>query len=98
MKKNQKTDRGIDTSDRVAALERRLRRTQLTQMGVIAAGLCGLLVGFAQPQDDANDVTPEIRTRKLVVVDDQGVPRIHLGYRGDYSVWTGADSGSCLER
>ena len=79
MNKNQTTDDRSHTSDRVAALERRLRHTQLTLAAIVTAGLSGLLVGFAQPPDDAKQVIPEIRTHKLVVVDDQGMPRIQLG-------------------
>ena len=75
----QQTSEHIDASERVTALERRLRHTQLMLTGVIAIGIAASLVGFAQPQDDANEVIPEIRTNKLVVVDDQGVPRVQIG-------------------
>ena len=79
MNDSQTTDDGIHTSNRLTALERRLRRTQLALAAVVTAGLVGVLVGFAQPPDDAKKIIPEIRTHKLVVVDDQGVPRLLLG-------------------
>lgn len=79
MNESQATPERIDTTERMATLERRLRRTQLTLSGVVAIGMGALLLGLAQPQDDASEVIPEIRTNKLVVVDDQGVARVQIG-------------------
>ena len=64
-----------DVEWRLATLERSLRRTRLLAGGlaVCVGGLA--LVGFAgQPQ-----TAPELRTRRLVVVDDSGVVRAVLG-------------------
>ncbi len=63
------------TNDRVRGLERRLRRTQIACAGLVLAGAAGLFFGAAAPEKTAD----EVRTRRLVVVDDQGVPRVVIG-------------------
>jgi hypothetical protein len=59
-----------DTDLRLHRLERRLRLTQ----GALVALL--LLVGVAARQESVSD---ELRTRRLQIVDDQGVVRMQLG-------------------
>lgn len=62
-----------DTSSRIGALERRLHRTQALLAVVVGAALLAPLVGFRAS-------APEVlRVRGLVVVDEQGRERIHLG-------------------
>jgi hypothetical protein len=68
--------------ERFVALERRLRRTQIAFASVVA---CCLLAALGAPQGkdapaskDA-PVSKEVRTQRLVVVDDQGVPRVVIG-------------------
>ena len=79
MNDNQKSAKtATDHSDRLRLLEERLHRTQWMLTAVIVAGLTGMLVGFAKPPAGAAEVSDEIRTRKLVVVDHKGVPRIVL--------------------
>lgn len=62
-------------SERCAALERRLRRTQIAFAGVVA---CCLLAALGAPQGK-DAVSKELRTQRLVVVDDKGVPRVVIG-------------------
>lgn len=61
--------------DRIAGLERSIRRTRVT-LGVLAGGLLfAASVGFVQASAQESD---EVRTRRLVIVDDRGQARIVL--------------------
>ena len=60
-----------DLDARFHRLERRLRRTQLAGLGLLL-----LVVGLAARPDDVSD---ELRTRRLRIVDDAGVVRMELG-------------------
>ncbi len=61
--------------DRVCGLERRLRRTQAALACLALAGAAAIVFGMGAPEKAPD----EIRTRRLVVVDDQGVPRVIIG-------------------
>jgi hypothetical protein len=66
----------IAVDERIRTLERRLRTMQVALAFIVLAG-AGLLMGALRPaQPEAAD---EIRTRRLVVVDDAGVPRVVIG-------------------
>jgi hypothetical protein len=60
----------------IRRLEQRLRRTQLLSVTAVAAVAALVLTGLARVEDGPAD---EVRTRRLVVVDDQGVPRVVIG-------------------
>ena len=61
--------------DRIAGLERSLRRTRWT-LRVLTVGIFVVVgVGFTQ---DSTQTSDEVRTRRLVVVDDSGNERIVL--------------------
>ena len=62
-------------ADRLTALERRLRRTQLAFCG---SCLLVLVAAVAPPQGQ-EPPSKELRTQRLVVVDDQGVARVVIG-------------------
>src|SRR5690606_3403751 len=68
-------------TDRIAALERRLRRTQgaLVALTLAAAGAIMAAQADKPAATPPADVVDEVRTRKLVVVDDAGVARITIG-------------------
>jgi hypothetical protein len=66
-------------SERFAALERRLRRTQIAFGGVV---VCCLLAALGAPQGKDAPASKEVRTQRLVVVDDKGVPRVVIGQDG----------------
>lgn len=64
-----------NVEDRIAGLERALRRTRLTLRSLLA-GLClSAAVGFTH---DGAQTSDEVRTRRLVIVDDSGHVRIVL--------------------
>ena len=68
-------------ADRLAALERRLRRTQMALLGLALVGAGTVMsgqVGAGQPEAGA-EIVDEIRTRRVVVVDDAGTPRVVIG-------------------
>ena len=60
----------------IRSLERRLRRTQLGLAAVVFAGAASILSALTtrQPEPSA-----EIRTHRLVVLDDKNIPRIIIG-------------------
>ncbi len=60
---------------RVALLERRLQRMTIATVTLVSCLFVGLLTG-AQPSDKN---LREIKTTRLVVVDDQGTPRVVIG-------------------
>src|SRR5262245_56800393 len=65
--------KAMDTG--IHGLQRRLRRTKGALAALALAGAAAITFGVAAP-----DKTPdEIRTRRLVVVDDQGLPRVIIG-------------------
>jgi hypothetical protein len=68
-------------TDRIASLERRLRRTQgaLFALALAAAGAIMAAQADKPAATPPADVVDEVRTRKLVVVDDAGVARITIG-------------------
>lgn len=68
-------------TDRIATLERRLRRTQgaLIALTLAAAGAIMAAQADKPAATPPADVVDEVRTRKLVVVDDAGVARITIG-------------------
>lgn len=59
---------------RIRSLERRLRTTQVL-LGAFMLGAAGVMMGALQDAQPAD----EIRTRRLVVVDDAGVTRVVIG-------------------
>jgi len=61
--------------DRIATLERSLRRTRFTLRALILGVLLVVAVGFVQ---GGTQTTDEVRTRRLVIVDDSGNERIVL--------------------
>ena len=61
--------------DRIARLERTVRRMQAALAVVVGAGAACVLAGFAA----ARGPEEEIRTKRVVVVDDAGVQRILIG-------------------
>jgi hypothetical protein len=61
--------------DRISGLERSLRRTRFTLRALGCAILLAVAVGFMQAGTETAD---ELRTRRLVVVDDAGHERIVL--------------------
>lgn len=62
-------------ADRIAGLERSLRRTRFT-LRLLAGGLLlAVAVGFTRAGAQTSD---EVRTRRLVIVDDNGQERIVL--------------------
>jgi hypothetical protein len=65
-----------DTAETLAILERRLRRTQAVLAAVALTAAGAILAAAIRPADP---VVPEIRTRRLVVVDDKDVPRVVIG-------------------
>lgn len=74
------TDRTIQ--DRLARLETRLRRTELALVLCLAGSAAIVMLALRKPPPAAGpgaSVTDEIRTRRLVVVDDQGVARVVVG-------------------
>jgi hypothetical protein len=77
---------GIDPSGRVLALERSLRRTQFALVActgtatlVITAGMAAPAGGEGAKRADERQVSEVLYTRRLVVVDDQGVVRATIG-------------------
>lgn len=71
-------------TDRIATLERRLRRTQGALVALTLAAAGAIMAAQADkpaatPPTPPTDVVDEVRTRKLVVVDDAGVARITIG-------------------
>lgn len=64
-----------DIEDRIASLERSLRRARLTFRGVAVCLFLAVAVGFTQGSAETTD---EVRTRRLVIVDDDGHERIVL--------------------
>jgi hypothetical protein len=62
---------------RVEELERRLRRMQAALATVLIAG-AGLVMG-AMAMRMGPEIQPEVRTRRLVVVDDKDVARVVVG-------------------
>lgn len=73
-----RTTPAVTETDRIASLERRLRRTQgaLLALALVSAGAIMAAQAVAPA---AAPVVDEVRTRRLVVVDDAGVPRITIG-------------------
>src|SRR5262245_28898786 len=67
-----------DRFDRLRSLEARLRRTQFALGSVVLLGLTAALGGL-MAQDAAPKTEKEIRTERLVVVDDTGAPRVVIG-------------------
>jgi len=69
--------------EQVRQLARRLRRTQTALALFVAAVAALLMLGSGEPPaPDAvprPDTAAELRTRRLVVVDDQGVARVVIG-------------------
>lgn len=61
--------------DRIVHLERSLRRTRFMLRALAAGFLFAVLVGFTQSDTQTSD---EIRTRRLVILDDSGHVRIVL--------------------
>jgi len=74
------TSNAPDLNLRVRKLERRLRGTQGVLGITVGIGAMALLGAAAQPERDVSD---EIRTRRLAVVDDQGVTRILIAQDSD---------------
>ena len=64
-----------ELNQRVALLERRLQRTTIAGVTLICCLFVGLLAG-AQSGDNS---LREIKTTRLVVVDDKGTPRVVIG-------------------
>jgi len=61
--------------DRIASLERSLRRTRFTLRALAVGVLLAVAVGFARA---GTHTTDEVRTQRLVIVDDNGQARIVL--------------------
>lgn len=69
-------DRDIPSAeDRISILERSLRRTRLTLRALAIAVLLAAAVGFTQGN---LQTTEEVRTHRLVILDDSGNERIVL--------------------
>jgi hypothetical protein len=68
-------DRGLER--RVEILERRLRRTQLGALGLVALVVTAAAGGRSEPTQ--KDVVESIRARSIQIVDDEGHVRIALG-------------------
>lgn len=65
-------------ADRIARLERKLRRTQGAFAGCVAVAAVAMLFGFDDAKSDVLDVGT-LRAHCVEVVDDQDVVRISLG-------------------
>lgn len=61
--------------DRIAGLERSLRRTRFTLRSLVAGVCLAAAAGFTH---DSTQTSDELRTRRLVIVDDSGHVRIVL--------------------
>jgi hypothetical protein len=61
---------------RVARVERSLARTRVVASSLAVALVSIIVTGFAQL---SATVSEEVRTRRLVVVDDKGVVRVKIG-------------------
>ena len=88
-----------DNLQSLASLQRSLHRTQL----VLAATMLALLASLAWQVFRHAPVADEVRTRRLVVVDDHGIKRVEIGQ--DTTLWRRSRSagvwlfdGSGLER
>lgn len=66
-----------EMSRRFEVLERRLRRTQATLLVVLFVAGCAGMAALAPRR--AEPTTPEVRTKRLVVVDDKDVARVVIG-------------------
>lgn len=72
------TSQSPDNLDRLCSLEARLRWTQFALGSVVLLGLTAALSGLVA-QDAERKTEKEIRTERLVVVDDTGAPRVLIG-------------------
>jgi hypothetical protein len=66
----------MSEQQRISELERRLRRMQAAMAVMVLAGGACFLSGMARAVEPPSD---EVRTRRLVVVDDKGVARVVIG-------------------
>lgn len=65
----------LNVEQRLAALERSVRRTRLVAGGLAFTLVVLAMVAFRQP----GKVSAEVRTRRLVVIDDSGRARVIIG-------------------
>ena len=65
---------------RISYLERRYRRFRQLVAGIVVVTLTVCALGFARDRQDAVDI---IRAKSIVIVDDEGRPRIRLGSGGE---------------
>lgn len=64
--------------ERLTRVEKSLRATRLVLIAVIACAAIAIVAAFDDPPA-TTEIVDEVRTRRLVVVDDEGVQRIMIG-------------------
>ena len=72
----------IANNDRLDRLERSVRQWRIVTVGLVLVMVIGVTLG----QTNSPEVKDVVRCKSLEVVDEQDLPRIGIGYKGDNPV------------